>query len=257
MISKRLQDLEIGKVCHSRWLTTACRLLRLWISKHDLPKKAVKNLRLIVEFVVGVYMPNWFNIKVKHSWVEGPRHVMYQLELLRSQQKKIVDIVMPTVNKGAWYAHPESILQTMLCSEVVEERKWAVAKIAEIRGEGDEDTQVGDHSVRERRTPDVNIDATKLKDLIDWTEGVTEPPLTCNLTTAVIKSFVDTPMKVPAWSSHTQSVERLVQKVTTASGHVYSHERRDHYIRGQEASAELMSQNKSKKDMVNMVKFRQ
>jgi hypothetical protein len=256
VLSNMLALLEIGPICESRWLTKACRLSRIWVSKHGLSKKNVQNLRHIMEFVIGVYMPNWFNIKVKHSWVEGPRHVLYQLELLRFQKKKVVDIVKPTVQRGAWYAHSESVLQAMLCSEVAEERKFAVDKIVNIRGHGEDDTQVGDNSVRYRITPDINWKSTKLADLIKWKENVTEPALTCHLTTTQVKQFVVKPMIVPDWPSHTQSVERLVKKVTEAAGHVYSHARRDAYIRGQEVSAELMSSNRSKQDMVGMVRFR-
>jgi len=68
-------------------------MCRLWISKHGLSKKNSDNLRLIVEFIIGVYIPNWFNIKVKHIWTEGPRHILYQLELLRTQRKKVRDTV--------------------------------------------------------------------------------------------------------------------------------------------------------------------
>ena len=256
VLPERLAHLEIGPVCHSRWLTTALRFLRIWISKHGLKGKKLQNLRMIVEFIVGVYLPNWFNIKVKHSWVEGPRHVLYQLELLRSQRKKVLDLVMPTIRRSAWYAHPESIIQALLCSDKEEERKAGVDKILEIRGEGDEETQVGDSSVRPRRTPTINVDATSLLELVDWTSDVTEPPLTCKLTTSAVKMFVATPMEVPDWPSHTQSVERCVKMVTEAAGHVYSQERRDGYIRGQVVSRELMSLNKSKQDIENLVKFR-
>ena len=141
-------------------------------------------------------MPNWFNVKVKHNWVEGPNHLLYQLELLRSQRKKVLTLVMPTISRSAWYAHSEAILQAMLCSEKVEERSQAVEKILEIRGEGDEDTQTGNSYVRPRKTPDINPDASSLTDLIDWT-SVSEPPLTCNLTTAAVRAFVDCPMEVP------------------------------------------------------------
>ena len=61
-------------------------------------------------------MPNWFNIKLKNSWVEGSKHVLYQLELLRSQ-KKVLDLGMLTVRRSAWYAHSEAVVQTMLCRE--------------------------------------------------------------------------------------------------------------------------------------------
>ena len=44
--------------------------------------------------------------------------------------------------------------------------------------------------------------------------------------------------------------------VTEAAGHVYSHERREGYIRSQVVSRELMSRNKSKQDVAKLVKFR-
>ena len=182
--------------------------------------------------------------------------MLYQLELLRFQKKKVVDIVKPTVQRGAWYAHSESVLQAMLCSKLEEERRFAVKKILNIRGQGDDETQVGDNRVRYRITPDINWKATKLANLIEWKEGTTEPVLTCHLTTKQVKQFVVSPMIVPDWPSHTQSVERLVKRVTEASGHVYSHARRDAYIRGQEVSAQLMSSNRSKQDMVGLVRFR-
>ena len=103
--------------------------------------------------------------------------MLYQLELLRSQKKKVMDIVKETVNRGAWYAHPEAILQTMLCSEDEQERRFAVNKICSLRGPGDESTQIGNSCVRKRKTPTINFKIQKLADLIDWTSGVTEPDL--------------------------------------------------------------------------------
>ncbi|KAI4796469.1 hypothetical protein KUCAC02_026971 [Chaenocephalus aceratus] len=140
----RLALLEIGPVNHSRWLTTANRLLRLWVSKHRLKGKKLKNLQLIVEFIIGVYYPCWFNVKVKHSWIEGPRHILFQLDCLKSQRKEVLELVMPTVRRSAWYAHSEAILQTLLCSEDQKERIEGVGRILAIRGEGDPDTQLGD-----------------------------------------------------------------------------------------------------------------
>ena len=57
---------------HSRWLTTANRLLRLWVSKHRLNRKNSNNLRFIVEFIIAVYYPHLFKVKVKHSGIERP-----------------------------------------------------------------------------------------------------------------------------------------------------------------------------------------
>ena len=54
MFPSNLALLEIGPVNHSCWLTTANRLLRLWVSKHGLKGKILKNLQLIVKFIIGV-----------------------------------------------------------------------------------------------------------------------------------------------------------------------------------------------------------
>ena len=46
--------LEIGPVNYSHWLTTANRLLRLWLSKLGLEGKILKKLLVIVKFIIGV-----------------------------------------------------------------------------------------------------------------------------------------------------------------------------------------------------------
>ena len=67
LLPEKLINLEISPVSHSRWLTTAHHFCRLWVSFHFRTEKNFKNLRLIIEFVVGAYYPCWFQIKVKHS----------------------------------------------------------------------------------------------------------------------------------------------------------------------------------------------
>ena len=64
VLPKRLSSQEIGSVCYSRWLTIALRFCRTWVSKHGITGENLNKLRLIVEYIVGVYVPNWFNIKV-------------------------------------------------------------------------------------------------------------------------------------------------------------------------------------------------
>ena len=64
VLPENLINLEIGLVSHFRWLTTANLFCRLWVSFHFLTEKNFKNLRLIIEFIVGVYYPCWFQIKV-------------------------------------------------------------------------------------------------------------------------------------------------------------------------------------------------
>ena len=109
--------------------------------------------------------------------------------------------------------------------------------------------------VRLRRTSDISCDATRIGDLINWSEDVSEPPLTCSLSTSELKNFIDSPMKVPDWSCHTQSIERVIRMVTEASSKYFSHEKRDGGIRVQERSRRLMSRDESKQDLCALVKF--
>ncbi|KAK1894408.1 ADP-ribosylation factor 1 [Dissostichus eleginoides] len=121
------------------------------------------------------YYPCWFNVKVKHSWIEGLGHILFQLDCLKSQRKEVLDLVMPTVRRSAWYAHSEAILQTLLCSEDQKEIIEGVERFLAIRGEGDPDTQLGDSSVSTRRTPDINCDASSIGDLISWCQSHLSP----------------------------------------------------------------------------------
>lgn len=183
--------------------------------------------------------------------MEGSRHILLHLRLVRLQNKAVVDTVLPTINRSAWYAFSEMIFQALLCSDNSEKRRAGVQKIVDLRG-GDDDT-LGDLSLRPRKTPSINRSATSLLELLDWSDGVYEPPFTCKLTTAEVKNFIDEPMQVPQLPCHAQSTERCVKQVTDAAGRVYTHEKREGYIRGQEASLRMMSKNESKQDLMKLV----
>ena len=140
--------------------------------------------------------------------------MLFKLDQMTHQKEEVVNIVLPTVKRSSWFAFSECIIQTLLCSKDEEERRQGVKKIVEIRGEGDDSTQVGDRRVRPRKTPEINSHARSLVDLISWEKPVFEPPLTHHLTTLEVKQFLSKPMEVPSWPCHTQSVERCVKQVT-------------------------------------------
>ena len=74
-----------------------------------------------------------------------------------------------TFERSACYAHPESILQTILCSQDVADKKFAGTKILSIR---DKDGA--------RVSPIININANSLDDLIDkYGITLTEPLSFC------------------------------------------------------------------------------
>ena len=59
-----------GAIVHSRWLTTAIALIELWQSDHKLTGDLLSKLRKIVTFIVTVYCPMWFQIKVNHCLLD-------------------------------------------------------------------------------------------------------------------------------------------------------------------------------------------
>ena len=115
-LRSELANRKCGNIVHSRWLTTGQSLIMLYMSNHDLTGETLRKFNLIVNFVANVYLPMFYEIKVKHSILDGPRHILTLLRLLRSQPQEVLEIVSWYVNKGAWFAHSEAILLTMLAS---------------------------------------------------------------------------------------------------------------------------------------------
>jgi hypothetical protein len=203
-----------GTIVHSRWLTTAQTFLEMWESQHGLEGDLVQRLETIVTFIVSLYCPMWFNIKVKHSWLEGPQHILTELRLFQLQSAEVQEILLPTLRRSAWNSHSESVLQTMLCSGSREEREFAVATILKIRGRSKE----GNMRPRARKHPELNTAATSLQELINW-KGAKEPVLSCCLTNEDIYSFREKPMVVPYYCVHTQGIERAVKEVCNSVIH--------------------------------------
>ena len=77
----------------------------------------------------------------------------------------------------------------------------------------------GNTSARTRTVPKIMTDATCLQDVIDWSETIDEPPLTCSMSRADISKFIDGQINMSSFPMHGQSIERCVQAVRWR-GHV-------------------------------------
>ena len=250
-LSQTLANMRCGSLCHARWLTLGEAIMMLYMSEHGLDGEVYRKFILIVKYVSQVYFQIWFDIKVKHSIVDGPYHILTLLRLVRQQSEEVREIVIPYVRSGAWFAHPEAILVSLLSSPVPEERKFAVDQILTIRGDSD----LGDISVRERVTPLLNIEATTLIEMIDWDrEKIYEPVFTCKLTQSELTKVLESPLDIPYYPLHSQSTERAVKQVTEAAAAVCGPEKRDGYVRARVAHREIMPVFQSKKDLKQLFK---
>ena len=247
-LPKDLANKKCGPINHSRWLTTAQAILMLWVRDHKLHGEILIKFEIIVKFVIQSYFKLYFNIKVKNSLVDGPKHIVTALSIYRKQPKEVQNVIKDTLSRGAYHAHPENIILALLCSNLEDERAFAIKKILEIRGP----FNLGNPSFRERITPQLNFEATTLKDLILWDETTPyEPIFTCNMSKDTIKSFQNSPMKAPNFPIHSQSTERAVQNVTKACMMVYGQDKRDAYIKGMLGHREIYPVIESKKDLIN------
>lgn len=69
----------IGPVNKARWVTTACRFLRVYVAQEN----PSENFRIIVEFIMKVYAPMMFKIKYQSSVVYGALHLT---EIIKSSR---------------------------------------------------------------------------------------------------------------------------------------------------------------------------
>ena len=152
------------------------------------------------------------------------------------------------VRTGAWYAHPECILVSLLASSDPEDRGFAVDQILKLRGKN----EFGDTSLRARITPKINLSATTLRKLITWKPGqVAEPVFTCSLSCTQIEGFRHIPYEPPKFSTNTQATERIVKMVTHSAGSVAGQEAREGYIRAQLHHRDNMPSFLTKKDILS------
>ena len=99
---------------------------------HGLQGDTLKTFELIIQIVLRSYFKLYFDIKVKHSLVEGPNHVVSALRITRIIGNKVKDIVSPYIALAAYHAQPENVLLTLLGSENQENRIFTIEKILKI-----------------------------------------------------------------------------------------------------------------------------
>jgi len=90
-----------GHMSHSTWLRTANRILRLYVSTED----PDENLMTQANFVVKVYGPMWFQIKMNPSCTNGTKHVMNTTERSQYLSPDLKKIVHSVIQRNAYFAN--------------------------------------------------------------------------------------------------------------------------------------------------------
>ena len=92
--SPKLLQTPPGAISHARWLTTANRVLRLYVSANEIDFNLddLETLKQLVHYIVGCYAPVYFDIKNKPSLTDGSRHY-FQLVKLSRQLPQVVYLI--------------------------------------------------------------------------------------------------------------------------------------------------------------------
>lgn len=205
----KLANRHPGTICHSRWLTTANNLLRLYISMEN-PSNGLIDL---VTYVVKVYAPTWFQIKLNPKCINGAKNLWFLIEKSRYLTQENRAVVDPVIQRNGFFGHPESILLSMLADESRVVRELAVLRIRKAR----ENLMT---TVREFKIPKLNFYAQNYSDMINWNNClITDPPLLRHIEIDELEYLVSdnditntqfTNLNLPC---HSQTVERYVKVI--------------------------------------------
>lgn len=241
IFSPDLANITPGPLNHSRWLTTANRILRLYATKTDPEEKLV----ILATFVMRVYGPMWFTIKCNPSCTNGAKYLWQTISLTRYLNEPLKKIIDRVIQRNGYFGHPENILIAMLADDREIIRKLAYQRILKSRAENTLE-------LRTFKVPALNFDAKDYTDLITWQDcKITEPPLTSNLSDETLKEIVEsgltTCQNIQDFPCHTQAVERVIKLVTEASTAVCGENKRDGFIRARLLSRQQMPNFETKK----------
>lgn len=232
-----------GPLSHSRWLTCASRVIRLYVSQTS----PTNELKILTNYIVNTYAPVWFDIKRYPTVKDGPKHILKVIQTTRHLPENIKQVIDPVIQRNGFFCHPENMLLAMIVDERQHIRELGYRRILKARDQEPEP----DNGIRIFKPPAINFEAKDYTELVDWTQcKLTPPPLISNMTTDYIASSLKDKV-VPEFDylkfpCHTQSVERCVKLVTEAASKVCGYENRDGFIRSTLRSRLLMPKFDSK-----------
>jgi hypothetical protein len=243
-VSEELANKKPGPVSHARWLTTAIRILRLYVSVEN-PSEGLID---ITTFIMYVYAKVWFRIRMHPYCSDGPKHLLEMVHSTRYLKLHLRTGIDKVIQRNSFFAHHEALLLAMVCDDNDTIRELGYRRVLKVR----ESQEKGKLPLCRRFTvPHINFDATEYYDLIAWQTIDSAPPLLENISTAELRRAVEEkhfPIIHLKFPCHTQAVERAIKIVTEAALHVCGQERRDGLIRSRITARELRKTFETKKE---------
>lgn len=207
----KLSSKAPGNMSHARWLTTANRILRLYIAE----KKPCKNLVKLAKYVSLVYAPTWFEIKKTKSCVEGSKLLHNMIKRIHFINKVEKAVIEKSISNNGFFAYHENVVLSMIFDSDEKIRKKAVNILRSIK------EPQPNIEPRKFKVPVINFKAKNYYEMINLKKTViTVPPLLSNIKMEDLEDLWKSSRgeilkKIPC---HSQAVERCVKLVSEASG---------------------------------------
>ena len=209
---------KIGPLFLSRWMTLATRTIKVSASQ----KTPSPELQALVKYILYVYAPLWFDIRLSPYISEGPKHFYRLIQRTRdlfSDSPNLLQVTQKCLQRNGFMAHNENITIAMLNDDDPDVKEKGFLNVLQARA----NPTIG---VRKFEVPKINFNANHYTRMIDWSKiTLTEPPLLRNVPSTEIKDF-----QVPKYLCHTQPVERHVHIVTQAAATVCGEDERHGFI---------------------------
>lgn len=208
----------------------------------------------LVNFIIKVYAPIWFEIRKNQSFEMGPEIIFKYIKLVRENMPpQISRIIYNVIDRNSYFGHAENVLVTMLADSDPTIRQKAVSSILKAR----EKSPNVERAFRKFKKPKLKFDAPTYHEMVDIDS--TEPPLTRRMSNDILKTCIDTEencvkMAMNGIPNYTQAVERFVQLVSQTAGKVVGSDQRNRRICTTIASRAILPNTNSKKDYVDYLK---
>ena len=129
-VDEDLHLLEAGELCHFRWLTLTCKILRRSVSVCN----PSKSLQTMAQFCIKVDFPFWLDIKKNATISDGCVHYFNMIRKIATfSHQTIRKIGSSTMQRNSFFAHPENVLLSMLGNTYYEVRGVTAYKIQNLR----------------------------------------------------------------------------------------------------------------------------
>ena len=212
---------KVGPVNHSRWLTTAVRILMLYMSLSS----PGSDLTRMATFVLTVYSLLWFKSKLFWRATNASAILFDAMKLVKNLPQTEQDRVCPVLARGFYWGHSEQLLLGCLGSDDGDVRSRAVARIIALRHNTSKKKKEGKRKrgkslVRVFNLPKPNYAATRFENMISWEkEEIHEPPLLRRYSNEQIREFEKVPLvlNIPSNSQHVERFIQLMASKATSS----------------------------------------